>query len=537
MNMNSNSYYIGIDFGTLSARGVLVSAEDGSIYADEVFVYPHGVITGSLPSGVPLPSAYALADAADYREALCTCIKNLVSKAKIHPESVIAIGIDATTYTMVPCLATGTVLCELQEYADNPKAYIKLWKDHSAVAQAEKISAVHAETGGFPAINHYGGSVNCEWALPKLLETYEESPELFAAVDRFCDLGEWLTWQLIGKPINSLYSAGFKVMYTPETGWPDKDALEKLAPGFSEAFYGKVAGPISDYSAPAGFLTGSAAESLGLCAGIPVAVPMGDGSMPGVFFCTKDHNAIAITLGTSVAMAFVSDCLVPASGINGVVKDGIVPGYYSYDAGQPCAGDMLNWFVENQVTSEYYKKAQSLDMGIHGYLSSLSVGSQPYLNKLTVLDWFNGNRGILNDLSLRGGILGLSLETKAEDIYCAMIQGIACGTRVILEHLAQNGLKYDKVIICGGIAEKNDFVRKEYANILGCDIYISTLKNITATSAAVLAAVAAGSKPEEAAERLCCSDFVTIKPDLVHRSEYEAIYRRYKKYYNLLSIS
>ena len=196
---------------------------------------------------------------------------------------------------------------------------------------------------------------------------------------------------------------------------------------------------------------------------------------------------------------------------------------------------MLNWFVENQVTSEYYEKAESLNMEIHRYLSSLSAESHPYLNKLTVLDWFNGNRGILNNLSLRGGIIGLSLETKAEDIYCAMIQGIACGTRIILEHLARNGLKYNKIIICGGIADKNDFVRREYANILGCEIYVSTLNNITATSAAVLAAIASGSKPEEAADRLCCSDFVSIKPDLIHRGEYEAIYQRYKKYYNLLS--
>ena len=529
--------YIGLDFGTLSARAVLASSDNGQVLGESFFEYPHGVITGCLSSGRLLPADYALADPIDYREALFSCISSLLKETSVSPECIKGIGVAATTYTMVPCLEDGSALAEHEKYRDEPMAYIKLWKHHGASKQADKIAEVHSRTNGFPAIERYGHSVNCEWGLPKLLETFEVSPQIFSQSFRICDLGEWIIWILTGKPVNAMYTAGFKGMWTPENGYPQKRILNNLADGFGDAFYEKFAGKIHDYKAPCGIITKDIADRLGLYEGTIVATPMGDGSSPGIYYCLNNPGTLAITLGTSVAMAFVSDKLCQIDGINGVVKDGIVPGYYGYDAGQPCAGDMLNWFVENQVPVGYYEKAETFGMGIHEYLSSISAENKPFQNSLTVLDWFNGNRGILNDLSLRGSIFGLSLKTRPEDIYCAMIQGIACGTRIILEHLAENGLLYDNIVICGGITDKNDFIRKEYANILGCKIYVSARKNITATSAAVLAAIASGSTPKNAAERLCKADFITVEPDLVHRAEYETIYQRYKKYYNLLSVN
>lgn len=532
--MKNESCVIGVDFGTLSARAVVASVNDGTVLAESVYEYPHGVITGALPSGASLPDDWALADPADYREALFSSLRSVVEKSGVCPEKIIAIGIDATTYTMVPCLADGTCLAERREFAEEPMAWIKLWKHHGAVSQAEKIASVHAAYGGFPAIERYGGSVNCEWALPKLLETYENAPEVAAHTDRFCDLGEWLARLLTGRFVNSIYSAGFKCMWTPESGWPSDAALDMLSPGFASFCREKFEGEITDFRHPCGVLTRSAAEAIGLPEGIPVAAPVGDGSAPGVYFCTSDSGALAITLGTSVAMAFVSDVFRPLKGLNGVVKDGIVSGFYSYDAGQPCAGDMLDWYVRNQVPQSYDEAAKTEGRNIHAYLAGLAEESRPYDNPLTVLDWFNGNRSILNNASLRGCIFGLSVQTRPEEIYCAMVQAIACGMRVILDHLASGGITFSKIIICGGMAEKNEFIRRQYASVLGREVYLSSARNITALSSCMLAAIAAGISPEEAATDMGCREFLRVLPDEAHKAQYDAIYGRYKKYHDLL---
>ena len=528
------NFVVGLDFGTLSARAVLVSALNGETYAETTYIYPHGVITGSLPSGHSIPDNYALADPSDYRAALIFCLQFVSERCRFFNGKIVGIGIDATTYTMVPCYKSGTSLGESDELKDDPMAYIKLWKHHGAVAQAKRIERLHKSTGGFPAVECYGKTVNCEWALPKLLETYEESPAVFSKAARFCDLGEWLAWILTDHPVNSLYSAGFKGMFTPDAGFPSEAVLNELSPGFGNAFYEKFAGKISDYLSPCGYLCEKTAALAGLPAGIPVATPMGDGSMPGVFFCINNPKSLAITVGTSIAMAFVSKKFIPMTGINGVVKDGIVPGYFSYDAGQPCAGDMLDWFVSNQVPHEEYVKAEEAGLCIHEYFSQ-TANTAPYNCQLTVLDWFNGNRSILNDMSLRGTVIGYSLGTRPSDIYCAMVQGIVCGMRVILEHLEKNGIEFEQLILCGGIAEKNDFVCQQYANILGKRILVCAQKNITALSSATLALIASGTAPDKAADTLCRRDYTVFEPDMEHRDKYNHIYERYFYYYNLLS--
>ncbi len=529
--MNGN-YVIGLDFGTLSARAVLVSVTDGVIKSEAVFNYPHKVITDQLERNIKLDKDYALADPIDYRTALTTCIKSLVQKSKVEKEKIIGIGIAATTYSMVPCYNDGTALAEQEKNRKLPMAYIKLWKHHGAVPQAEKIAAIHKESMCFQAIEHYGGVVNCEWGLPKILETFEKSPFVASEADCFCDLGEWIAWLLVGKRVCSLYTAGFKGMYLPQVGYPSKESLNLLAPNFGDFFYDKVVMPVSDYLSPCGFLSKKAADKLGLIEGIPVATPMGDGSMPGIYFCINDPACLAITVGTSVAMAFVREKLVAISGINGVVKDGIIPGYFAYDAGQPCAGDMLEWFTKKCVPKEYYYEAEQRNCNIHQYLSLLA-DSGPQNCRLTVLDWFNGNRSILNNPNLKGSILGLSLDTKPENIYCAMVQGIACGMRIILEHLAQNGIVFDRIIACGGIVEKNKFVRKQYANIIGKPIYISTQRNITSLGSATLASIATGVTFEEAGQHMCNTGFDVVEPD-ENIEEYNAIYERYCYYHNLL---
>ena len=521
---------IGLDFGTLSARGVLIGIEDGKVYSEVSYRYPRGVMDYSLPSGKLLSEGSALAHPDDYIAALFHCLRALVKDTA--PGEIAGIGLDATTYSMVPCQSNGEAMASLPAYYDEPMAYIKLWKHHCAQSQASRIQQVQQQTGGIPAIARCGGKASCELALPKLLETCELAPALAEQTYRFCDLGEWLTWQLTGKPVNSMYSQGFKCFWAQDLGGPSSEAMELLRPGFSRVVYDKLLGHPAPYDRPCGKLTPKAALLTGLEPGIPVAAPIGDGSAPGVYFCLNHPGTLAISYGTSIAMAFCTPELFDLTGINGVALGGILPGLWGYDMGQPCAGDMLDWFVKRQLPAEYAGNTAS---DIHASLSRMASALPPWTNSLTVLDWWNGNRGILNDMSLRGAVLGFSLSTVPEEIYCSMLQGIACGSRRILDHLHSSGICFDRIVVCGGIAEKNLFALQQYANILGRDLLVSSRTQLAARSAAILAAIAAGVPMEQAGEAIASEPLQPIEADREHRQQYENIYQRWKRYHDCIS--
>ncbi len=515
-------YAIGLDFGTLSARAVLFSCDDGSEVAEGVSVYSNGVLTEALPDGTPLGKDYALESTSDIRNSLKECISIAVNNSHVSPDDIIAIGIDATTYSQVVCDADGVPMCEKAQYMSEPMAWIKMWKHHGAQSSADRISAYHQKTGKIFQCRRYGGVFNCEWAFPKYLETYEKARQLFMDTSVFCDLGEWIAWLLTGKPVASLYSYGFKCLWSEDLGFPEKSALNELSDGFGDALYERLLFEPSDYSAPCGHLTEEAASWLGLKAGISVATPIGDGSTPGISICAKHRNSIAITYGTSVAMAFMSEELHELEGINGVVKDCYYPGFYAYDAGQPCAGDMLDWFVKGYTQND------------HRTLTELACQNKPYQNKLTVLDWFAGNRSIINNSSLRGVIAGLGTDTAPSDIYCAMVQGICCGSVRAVRYFEENGLNFDKVIVFGGIADKNRFFLEQLASFMGKPVYYCSGRKITALGSAVLAAVAAGVNYDDALTAMTPDKFEEIKPDSEHFECYRDIYIRWCKYHDSL---
>lgn len=529
-----NKYIIGIDFGTLSARAVVVARKDGQVLGEHVVKYPHGVVTGALPDGTAIPEDYALAVAEDYRDALYESIKGAIADSGVNKDDIVSIGIDATTYSMVPCLADGMAVCELSEYRSHAMAYIKLWKHQGASKQAAAIEKAYRQDGRFPVLDRYGGVCNCEFAVPKLLETYEKDRAVFEKVYRFCDLGEWLAWLLTGKSMCSRYSASYKAMWAEDLGWPKREDLDSLSDGFAEGFYSKFAATIRDLDALWGSLSEETAEKLGLRAGISVSTPMGDGSIPGLYFCVNDPSAAVVSLGTSIGIAFTTDKKHAINGINGVTFGGIVPGRWSYDAGTPCAGDMLDWMCRCIVPKSVTDEAEKNGMDLHSYLSS-QAAAEPWKNSLTVLDWWNGNRSIINDMSLRGSILGISLSTAPADIYCAFLQSIACSLRVIFEHFENNGIKFGKIVLCGGIPQKNRFLVSQIAEILGRSVYISKEKQLTAVSSAILGAMAAGDEMTTAARDMARQDFIPVTPELTHKAEYDEIFRRFRHYHDLLS--
>ena len=528
----SSKKVIGLDYGTLSARAVILDTQTGEMCGTAHYDYPHGVMEDALPSGKKLPDFYALADPKDYRDALIYCVQGAIKDGNIDPNDIVGIGIDATTYTMITCDEQGRGMCEHDEYKDEPMAYIKMWKHHAPFDQADRLQKIHEKEGAFPGVDACGGTVNCEWSIPKILETYELAPKLFNDTYRFCNLGEWLVKLLTGEFINDIHTLGFKSMWTPEHGVPADEAFDAAAPGFAAGLKEKFWGEPKPYDVPCAYVSKEAAELLGIPEGIPVASPVGDGSMTAIFFCLSQPNAVAITQGTSLAIAFFTEQFKELHGVNGAVAGGMFPGLCGWDAGQPCTGDMFDWFMKNQLPSSAHDAAKAAGMNPHAYLSKLAQENKPYNNELTVLDWFNGNRGILNDQDVRGVVAGMSLNTRPQDIYCALLQGVSCGTRKILDYLADNDVNFEKIIVCGGVALKNRFSLQQFANIMQRPVYLSDAQDITARSSGILGAIVSGIPAEVAVANMANVRYEKIEPDTDHASEYERIYKRWCLYHD-----
>lgn len=538
--MEREGYTLGIDCGTQSARAVIVRVRDGSIVSDSDMAYPHGILTEKLPDGTELPKGFVLFMAEDYMEVLPVIVQEAMRKAGIRAESLIGIGVDATSCTVVPCMADGTPLALAREYQKNPHAYVKLWKHHNVKAQAERIENL-ARKRNSKFLSYYGGMVSCEWMLPKVLQIYEEDRPIFDKTAHYVDLCDWLTWKLTGNLTRSINSAGFKGLWSAEEGDISRDFLDGLYKGFGGAYYEKVLkGPIFLSGACCGILCPSAAKWLGLPAGIAVSSGMMDGHASVVSMGMKKAGEMAIIVGTSNAIPMLADHLTPIEGFCGVVRDGIIPGFYGYTAGQISTGDMLDWYITNIIPARYEEEAKRRGMTPHMLMAEKAEKRRPEKNPLTILDWWNGNRSVLCNQQLSGMIWGLTIATRPEEIYCAMLQGIACGTRVIMERGRACGIDIEGVFACGGIPRKNPFFMQQYANILNMPVYAANEENSSAHGSAVCAAAAADIKKGgyaslvQAMEQMRIRDLTEYRPQQEYRADYEEIYQRYQDLYWLL---
>ncbi len=538
--MEREGYTLGIDCGTQSARAVIVRVSDGSIVSESDMAYPHGILTEKLPDGTGLPKGFVLSMAEDYLEVLPAIVQEAMRRAGIRAENLIGIGVDATSCTVVPCMADGTPLALMQEYRQNPHGYIKLWKHHNVKEQAERIEAL-ARKRGEKFLSYYGGMVSCEWMLPKVLQIYEEDRQIFHKTAHYVDLCDWLTWRLTGILTRSVNSAGFKGLWSAEEGDISQDFLNGLHQGFGSAYYEKVLdGPIFLSGACCGRLCPAAARWLGLSAGTAVSSGMMDGHASVVSLGMKRAGEMAVIVGTSNSIPLLADHLTAIEGFCGVVRDGIIPGFYGYTAGQISTGDMLDWYISNIVPARYEEEAKRREMTLHGLLAEKAGISCPEKNPLTILDWWNGNRSVLCNQQLSGAIWGLTMATRPEEIYCAMLQGIACGTRVIMERGRACGIQIDRVFACGGIPRKNPFFMQQYANILDMPVYAADEAHSSAHGSAVCAAAAAGEERGgyaglvQAMERMHINDLTEYRPQREHAADYERIYQRYCDLYWLL---
>ena len=487
-----DKYVIGLDYGTLSARAVLVSVGRGEVAAESIYPYPHGILNTISGGDEELPVDFALQEIDDYVEAMYETIRTVVKQSGCRAEDVIGIGIDATSSTFLPLTKSGTPLRKTEQFRTNPHAWLKLWKHHGAQEEADRMTELAAGRQE-KFLMRCGGKVNAEWMLPKLTEIVLKAPDVYEAADNFMEVSDYLVFLLTGEMTRCMCHAGYKLLWNEEDAYPSEEFLRALHPNLS-SLKSKLKGREVQVGECAGRLTEEAAGRLGLREGTAVAASMIDAHVAVPSLGIDGPDKALMILGTSCCMLLCSEKLSYIKGISGCVKNAVLPGLYAYEAGQSAVGDLFDWFVKNCVPGSYEKEAADKNISIHMLLSEKASCLAPGESGLVALDWWNGNRSCLADARLSGMVLGLTLRTKPEEIYRALLEAAAFGMRAIFEEFEKGGITARELYACGGIVSKNSFMMQIYADVLGKTIFTGSTEQGSAFGAAVYAAVAAGAE-------------------------------------------
>lgn len=489
--MNQAIYTIGVDFGTLSARAVLTDSRDGCILASAESVYAHGVLSEKLPCGMALPPQWALQVPQDYLDSLTAVVRGVITQSGVAAEEVAAIAWDFTSCTVLPTDERGTPLCHLPGGESQPHAYAKLWKHHAAQRYAARIEALAREMDE-PFLHRYGGRVSSEWTYPKLLQMLDEAPEIAEMTDVFLEGGDWLTWQLTGRLRRSVCAAGFKQFWAEDGVLPSEAFLTALDSRFPALVKRALRGESLPPWEKAGTLTKEWADRLGLTTDTVVAAGIIDAHAAVVGSGVHRPGQALLIVGTSGCQLLLHELPIFVPGICGYAKDAIIPELYAYESGQPCVGDMFDWFVRRNVPEEYMTQARKQGVNIHQLLTEKAAALTPGESGLVALDWWNGQRTPFVDDDLSGAMLGLTLRTRPEEQYRALLESSAYGVRLIFDTYRKAGMEAKEFIVCGGIAQKNTLMMQIYADVLGCPIRVSSSDQTCALGAAILAAAAGG---------------------------------------------
>ncbi|MGW4248452.1 ribulokinase [Nocardia sp. NPDC004722] len=523
----ADKYVVGVDFGTLSGRALVVRVRDGAELGTAVCEYRHGVIERELPvTGAALPPDWALQDPADYLEVLRVAVPAAIREAGVDVAEIIGIATDFTACTVLPTTADGTPLCRLARFAERPHAYPKLWKHHAAQEQADRVTAVAHERGE-TWIGRYGGRISSEWEFAKGLQMLKEDPEIYAAATRFIEAADWIVWQLCGRETRNVCTAGYKGLYQ-DGSWPSPAYLAALNPGFAD-FVGKLAHPLSPLGGRAGDLTEQAARWTGLRPGIAVAVGNVDAHVTAPAAQAVGDGQMLAVMGTSTCHVMNADHLARVPGMCGVVDGGILDGSWGYEAGQSAVGDIFGWFVDNAVPAHYRDRAAARGVDVHTYLGELSERQRVGEHGLIALDWLGGNRSVLVDHDLSGVLIGLTLATRPEDIYRALLESTAFGTRTIIETFRAAGVPVRELTVAGGLV-KNAMLMQIYADVTGLPLSVLASEQGCALGSAIHAAVAAGAYADvrTASAAMGRVDRAAYTPDPERAAAYDALYIEYR---------
>ncbi len=527
MDEQRESYVIGVDFGSLSGRAVVVRVSDGAELAGASLDYPHAVLDRVLPDGTTaLGPDWALQVPSDYIDVLRTAVPEAVQSAGIDPADVIGIGTDFTACTMVPTTADGTPLNELPEFVGMPHAYVKLWKHHAAQPQADRINALAAERGE-SWLPRYGGLISSEWEFAKGLQVLEEAPEVYAAIDRWVEAADWIIWQLCGTYVRNACTAGYKGILQ-DGAYPSPEFLAALNPDFADFVATKLEHPIGQLGARAGGLTAQAAAWTGLPEGIAVAVGNVDAHVTAPAAQAVEPGQMVAIMGTSTCHVMNGESLHEVPGMCGVVDGGITAGLWGYEAGQSGVGDIFGWFVDTSVPASYSQAAADAGISVHEHLTALAAQQRVGEHGLVALDWHSGNRSVLVDHELSGVIVGQTLTTRPEDQYRALMESTAFGTRRIIESFTESGVPVTELVVAGGLL-KNAFLMQMYSDVTNLPLSTIDSAQGPALGSAIHAAVAAGAYPDVLAASRAMGRSIrgVYEPDPQNAAAYDELYAEY----------
>jgi L-ribulokinase len=527
--VSSRALVIGIDYGTLSGRAVVVRVHDGAELGAAVHAYTHTVIDRELPvSGAQLPPDWALQVPGDYLDVLKNAVPAALAAAAADPADVIGIGTDFTACTMVPTTAEGTPLSELAEFAERPHAYVKLWRHHAAQPQADRINELAAkrEESWLP---RYGGLISSEWEFAKALQILEEDPAVYGAMRHWVEAADWIVWQLTGQYVRNACSAGYKGILQ-DGRYPGREFLAELAPDFADFITDKLAQPIGQLGSAAGILSAQAAEWTTIPAGTPVAVGNVDAHVTAAAGNALAPGQLVAIMGTSTCHVVNGAELREVPGMCGVVDGGIVSGSWGYEAGQSGVGDIFGHFVDTAVPAEYLEKAAARGLSVHEYLTSLAATQRAGEHGLIALDWHSGNRSVLVDHELSGLLIGETLATRPEDVYRALLEATAFGTRTIIESFGAAGVPVTELIVAGGLL-KNTVLMQIYADVTRLPLSVITSDHAPALGSAIHAAVAAGAYPDvpSAAAAMGRVQRSVYTPDAANAAVYDELFAEYSR--------
>ncbi len=510
----------------------MVDTRDGGEIAESIFDYPHGVMDSQLPSGAKLPPDWALQHPQDYIDVLSHTVPAVLRQSGIDAADVVGIAIDFTASTPMPTTSDGTPLCFLPELVDEPHAYIKLWKHHAAQRQADLINATARQLGE-SWLPRYGGKISSEWFFSKLLQILQERPDIYAKTDRFVEAADWVIWQLTGTETRNTCTAGYKAM-VQEGDFPSRAYFKALDPAFEQVVDEKVGREFAELGDKAGELTPQLAALTGLRAGIAVAVANVDAHVTAPAVKATDPGIMVMVMGTSCCHILSGTQLQVVDGMCGVVKGGIIPGLYGYEAGQSAVGDIFAWYVDHAVPPAYHRAAADANLNLHSFLEREAAQQAVGQHGLVALDWWNGNRSTLVDVDLTGLMLGMNLATRAPDIYRALIEATAYGTREIIDAFDAQGIPVNELVAAGGLPEKNALLCQIFADVTGRPLKLAGSAQAPALGAAMHAAVAAGIYPDihAAAEKMGKLKDQVVTPIADNQRQYDKLFAEYKTLYD-----
>ncbi len=513
-------YTIGIDFGTLSARAVVLSLLEKKVVSSCTVDYPHGVMDKTLCDGTPLPPDFALQHPDDYLFALKKTISGALQSAGIKNTDVSAVCIDFTSCTVLAHLEDGTPLCNVDKFKSDPHAYVKLWKHHGAKKEAEQLEHLARECNA-PWLKYYNNTVSSECFFAKVLESCRNSPELYDTAYRFSEAGDWLSYLLTGVDSHSVSFAGFKCFWDEKDGYPSAQYLESVEPKFKNIIGTKVSQNVVPVGSCVGTVTDIGAALSGLAVGTKVVCPMIDAHSPMLALGITEPGTLMAVLGTSGCYIVHDTEQKSITGVSGSSVSSVIPDLCTYEAPLACFGDHLAWFTNlcGQSHKQLTASASQLKIGESG---------------LVALNWFNGNRCPLSDFSLSGLVAGLTLTTKPHEIYRALLEGAVFATAIIIEGYTAAGIEINNIIATGGIAQKNELLMQILADVLNRPIFVSNSAESAAHGDAIYAAYACGAYPtlQSAASALCSPAQKQYIPNPESHKKYLPLFNIYKTLHN-----